>query len=378
MIEFTIGILGAGWIAAKVAETIQKLGGMRIGAIAARSEEKAKEFADKYDIPKAYGSYEELLADPEIELVYVATINSNHALLAKNCIDAGKPVLVEKPFSYNAATATKVFQYARDKKVFCGEAMWTRYVPLIDRLREVLAKKTIGPVRYVESSLGYNLRDRERLLRPDMAGGALLDLGIYTLNIIVLAMGCMPASMASSMVPVSTGVDGMETIQLTFPRGQGATAVVSMMTELDNRTVIYGMEGRIEIEGTNAPTCLSVFDKDGKLLEEYLPPENQISGYEYEFLAARDAVIIGKPETDQMKHIETLQLLSFMDALRSTWKMRFPLPEEPKPGEKDPNAPIPVRPGGPAGPAVPQGGPIDPGAPMNPGDLDPKPPKMNA
>ncbi len=359
MIEFSIGILGAGYIAGKVAETLNALDGFRVAAVAAREEDRAKEFADKYGVPKAYGSYEELLKDDEVELVYIATVNSNHALWAKNCIDAGKPVLVEKPFSYNAATATQVIQYARDKNVFIGEAMWTRFVPLIDKLREILQKKTIGPVRYVTSTMGYNLRGKERLMRPELAGGALLDLGIYTIHMIEIAMG-MPKSMASSLIGVNTGVDGMETIQMTFPNGEGATAVVSMMHKLDNRTVIYGLDGRIEIEGTNDPTALSVFDKDGELIEEYLPPENQISGYEYEFLAAREAIITGKPEPDQVKHIETAQILSFMDALRSTWNLRFPLPGEPKPGEKDPNGPKPVRgPGGPGGPMAPG----QPGAP---------------
>ena len=339
MIEFSIGILGAGHIAGKVAETINALDGFRIAAVAAREDSRAKEFAEKYEIPKAYGSYDELLKDEEVELIYVATVNSNHALWAKKCIDAGKPVLVEKPFSYNSATATKVIQYARDKGVFIGEAMWTRFVPLMDRLREILAKKTIGIVRYVTTSLGYNLRDKERLLRPDLAGGALLDLGVYPLYMANLAIGMMPKSMASSMIGTSTGVDAFETIQMTYPQGQGATAVVSMMTELDNRTVIYGTDGRIEVEGTNDPTAVSVFDKDGELLEEYVQPDNQISGYEYEFLAAREAIITGKIETEQVKHIETAQTLSFMDALRSTWNLRFPLPDEPKPDEKGPRPP---------------------------------------
>ena len=362
MIEFSIGILGAGHIAGVVADTINKLSGFRVAAVAARDEAKAKEFADKYQIPKAYGSYEELMKDPEVELVYVATVNSNHALLAKKCIDEGKPVLVEKPFSYNAATAVPVIQQARDKGIFIGEAMWTRYFPIIDRLRELVKEKKVGPIRYVTSTLGYNLREKERLLRPDLGGGALLDLGVYPIHMIELGLG-MPASMASSFIGINTGVDAMETIQMTFPQGQGATAVVSMMAELDNRTVYYGAEGRIEIEGTNAPTRLAVYDKDGKLIEEKFPDENQISGYEYEFLAAREAIITGKLETEQTRHAETGQILSFMDAIRSTWNLRFPLPGEPKPGEKDPRAPKPVKgPGGPGGPMAPDG----PGAPDGP------------
>jgi len=343
MISFNIGILGAGHIAGVVAETLNALAGFSVAAVGASSEEKAKAFAEKYGVPKAYGSYEELVKDPDVELVYIATIHPNHMPLAKLCIDAGKPVLVEKPFAVNSRTAVPLIQYARDKKVFIGEAVWTRFTPLMDNLREVLAKGTIGEVRYVTASMGYNLRDKQRLVRPELAGGALLDLGIYPIQLISLAMGGLPAQMASSMMRTSTGVDGMECIQMTFPKGQGATALVSMMEKMDNRAVIYGTEGRIEVEGTNDPTCVTVFDKDGEIVGEYLPPENQISGYEYEFLAAREAIITGKLELDKMKHIETSQILSFMDALRSTWKLSFPLPGEPKPGEENPNAPKPVQ-----------------------------------
>ncbi|MBQ9872196.1 MAG: Gfo/Idh/MocA family oxidoreductase [Eubacterium sp.] len=329
MVEFTIGILGAGHIAGKIAETIEKLDGFKVGAVAARSKERAEEFAGKYGIEKAYGDYDELLKDPDIELVYIATIHPTHANLAIRTIDAGKPVLIEKPISYNAKTAETVLGYAREKNIYCSEAMWTRFMPLTLHLRELIMQKAIGDVRFMTASLGYNLSSKDRLLLPETAGGALLDIGIYPLSLIFMVMGGLPVSVASSMNRVSSNVDAIETIHMNFQNGQMATAFVSMMAELDNRAVIYGTRGRIEVEGTNLPTRVRIYGENNEILEETMPPENQISGYEYEFLAARNAIIMDKIESPEITHVEQRDMLRFMDTLRKTWKITFPLPEEP-------------------------------------------------
>ncbi len=333
MIDFNIGILGAGHIAGKIAETIEKLDGFRVGAVAAREKTRAEEFAGKYGIEKAYGDYDDLLNDPEIELVYIATIHPTHANLAIRALNAGKPVLVEKPISYNAKTAEMIMGIAREKKLFCGEALWTRFMPLTLHLRDLIASKAIGDIRCMTASLGYKLIDHERLLRPEMAGGALLDLGIYPLSMIFMVMGSLPAACASSVNRLSSNVDAIDTIQMNFPQGQMASAFASMMADLDNRAVIYGTRGRIEVEGTNLPTRIRLYGENNEILEETMPPENQISGYEFEFLAARNAIIMGKQEPAEITHIESRDMLRFMDTLRKTWKISFPLPEEPAPEE---------------------------------------------
>ena len=243
--------------------------------------------------------------------------------------DAGKPVLIEKPISYNAKTAETVLGYAREKNIYCSEAMWTRFMPLTLHLRELIMQKAIGDVRFMTASLGYNLSSKDRLLLPEMAGGALLDIGIYPLSLIFMVMGGLPVSVASSMNRVSSNVDAIETIHMNFQNGQMATAFVSMMAELDNRAVIYGTRGRIEVEGTNLPTRVRIYGENNEILEETMPPENQISGYEYEFLAARNAIIMDKIESPEITHVEQRDMLRFMDTLRKTWKITFPLPEEP-------------------------------------------------
>ena len=331
MIDFNIGILGAGHIAGVAAETIAKLDGFRVAAVAARDKARADEFAAKYEIEKAYGDYDELLNDPEIELVYIATFHPTHPNLAIRALDAGKPVLVEKPISYNAKTAETIMGIAREKNLFCGEAMWTRFMPLTLHLRELIASNAIGEVRFIHASLGYKLVNKERLLHPETAGGALLDIGIYPLSLIFMVMGSLPAACASSVNRISTNVDAIETINMNFPQGQMASAFVSMMSELDNRAVIYGTRGRIEVEGVNCPTRIRLYGENNEILEETMPPENQINGYEYEFIAARNAIIMGKVECPEITHVESRDMLRFMDTLRQTWKITFPLPEEPAP-----------------------------------------------
>ena len=225
---------------------------------------------------------------------------------------------------------------AREKNVFCGEALWTRFMPLTLHIRELIAQKAIGDVRFIHASLGYKLVDKERMLHPETAGGALLDLGIYPLSLIFMIMGSLPAACASSVNRISTNVDALETINMNFPQGQMASAFVSMLSELDNRAVIYGTRGRIEVEGVNLPTRVRVYGENNEILEETMPPEKQISGYEYEFIAARNAIIMGKVECPEISHIESRDMLRFMDTLRKTWKITYPLPEEPTIEEKKP------------------------------------------
>lgn len=328
MIAFKIGILGAGGIAGKVADTLKKVDGIEVYCVGSRDIENAKSFASTYEIPKAYGSYEEVANDPEVELVYIATVNSNHAELAKMCLNAGKPVLVEKPFSYNAATAKEVIDLAREKNLFCGEAMWLKFLPIFSTLIAHLRNNAIGDIRFVTANLGYNLRDKERLVEPALAGGALLDLGVYPLNFIFSVMGTVPVSMTSSYARTNSGVDGLENILMTFPQGRMASVHVSMRAKLDNRVMIYGTNGYIEVDNVNCPTKIDFYTPNGEIFQTITPDDKFITGYEYQFISARDAVIVGKLEPEQQLHSNVLYMMQFMDTIRKSWGLKFPLPGE--------------------------------------------------
>lgn len=334
MINFKVGILGAGRISSVIAETLNKLDSFEPYAIAARDKSRADDFAAKHHIAKSYGSYEELVQDPEVELVYIGTVNSTHAPLAEMCIRAGKPCLVEKPFSYNAVTAKKVLDLAAEKNVFCGEAMWLRYVPMMSMLTDIIHnKKLIGPLKFITANLGYDLRDSQRVLSPETAGGALLDIGIYPITAVFMLMGQAPASMASAYSRLKTGVDAIDSVQMNFNNGAQASIYTTMMTDTDNRIMIYGEGGRIEVDNCNNPQEIRIYTGKNELAKTINPPDNQINGYEYEFLAAREAVIVGKLDTPQHPRISILQVMAFMDMLRKAWQVFYPLPGEPSPEE---------------------------------------------
>ena len=184
-----VGILGAGRIAATMAKTLNGMKEAEAYAVASRSPEKAEEFARKNHVEKAYGSYEEMLADEEVELVYIATPHSHHLEHGKLCISYGKPVLCEKSFTANAAQARELLDYAAEKKVFITEAIWTRYMPSRKMIDDIIASGELGEIKMISANLGYELTDKERMLRPDLAGGALLDVGVYTLNFASMVLG---------------------------------------------------------------------------------------------------------------------------------------------------------------------------------------------
>lgn len=327
MINFKVGILGAGKIAGTIADTLQALDAFEAYAVASRNQQKADAFGAEHGIEKCYGSYEALIADPDVELIYIATPHPHHAEQAKLCLRARKPVLVEKAFSYNAATAEEVLKLSEETGVFCGEAMWIRFMPMYRILAEYIQKGAIGRVHNITCSLGYDLRQKERLTKPELAGGALLDLGVYPINLISMIYGSEPPLIASTCAKLDTGVDAQEVLQITYKGGRTANALVTMMYQPDNNAKIYGDRGYIEIDNINCPETFRIYTGDHKLVVETKKPDKQTTGYEFEFMSARDAIITGNTECPEMPHAETLRIMQMCDNLRKTWKIDFPMDE---------------------------------------------------
>jgi Predicted dehydrogenases and related proteins len=329
MITFKVGILGTGYIAGQIADCLNSLSGFTPYAVASRDEARATAFAVTHQIEKNYGSYEELIADPDIELVYIATYNSSHAELAKKCIEAGKPCLVEKPFSYNIATTIEVLELAKEKDIFCGEALWTSYMPLTNMVYKMISENMIGTVRHISTSLGYDLHEKERIIKPELGGGAILDLGIYPLSFILNIMQSMPSNFAPAITKWNTGVDALDSIQLNFSNARTASVFVTMTYKSDNSMTIYGTTGRIEIDDIVCPTKLTFCSLNGEPAQVLQKPEKQESGYEYEFIAARDAIMTGKIETQVHGHNEIIAFARLIEAIRCAGGIAFPLPGEP-------------------------------------------------
>ena len=202
-----IGILGAGRIAVILAETMNKMPEVECYGVASRDLEKAKVFAKEHGFQYAFGSYEDMLADPEVKLIYIATPHSHHYRHIKMCLDAGKHVLCEKSFTVNEKQAAEVFRMAKEKKLLLTEAIWTRYMPSRKIIDDLLAEKVIGDVRKMTANLNYPLLEKERIVKPELAGGALLDVGIYPLNFAYMHFGDGVKEMHSAAQMTSAGVD---------------------------------------------------------------------------------------------------------------------------------------------------------------------------
>ena len=321
-----VGIVGCGNIASVLASTMEKMQDeVRIEAVASRSQEKAQEFAGKYGVQKAYGSYEELYRDSDVDLVYVAVPHSHHHAVIMEALEYGKNILSEKAFTVNEAEAREVFRKAEEKGCFVGEAIWTRYMPSRFMIREAIDAGKIGRVTSISANLGYKISHKERIQDPRLAGGALLDIGIYPLNFALMAMGDDTITgMAGLCVKGETGVDMSENMTLTFHSGVTASISADAEAVTDRKGWIYGTEGSIEVINVNNPERINIYSADrSPVLRESIEITHEISGYEYEIRAAAAAISAGKKEPDEMPWSETLRVMRLMDTFRKVWGIKL-------------------------------------------------------
>ena len=319
MKKINVGILAASDIAGKVAPTIKQVDRVELMAVASRTQEKADAFAKEQGIAKAYGSYEAMLADSEIDLVYITTPHSHHAQYAKMCIEAGKNVICEKAFTLNAKEAEEVLKLAEEKKLMVCEAIWQRYTPMAKIVKDYIDSGKLGTINTIMTNLGYDVWHRDRLHDRSLGGGALLDVGIYTLNFVDLVMnGEEPESIiVKAEIDKDSKVDRQETILMTYKNGVNATMYNSLINQTDRYAFVYGDKGYIIVDNVNNFERLRFFDnsRNGAAIEDIKAPD-MISGYEYEFDSAAKAINEGKLETEECSHEQTLRLMRLMDRIR--------------------------------------------------------------
>ena len=318
-----IGVMGTGNIAHVVIPTLLQMENVECYAVGARTLEKAEAFRAEFGFKKAYGSYEELVQDPEVELIYVVTQHPQHYDCIMLCIAYGKPVLCEKSFTINAAQAKNVQKFAQEKGVFVAEAMWPRYMPSGKIIDDLLASGIIGEPGTLTANLSYNIAYKERLIQPERGGGALLDIGIYGLTFALMHFGTDIERIESSVSLTDTGVDGMETVTLFFKGGKMAVLTHSIFSRSDRQGIIHGEKGYIVVENINNPASISVYDDHDNLLQK-IDTSPRISGYEYEFDACIKAIQEGKTEAPEHPLSETVQVMEIMDGLRKDWGLVFP------------------------------------------------------
>ena len=322
-----VGIIGAGWIAEKAAITLNGLLECEGYAIASRSIEKAQAFASQWNFKKAYGSYAELIADEDVDLVYVATPHSHHYDVTKEALLAGKPCLVEKAFMANLRQSKEIVSLAHERQVFLAEAIWTRYQPAVGIVRKLISDGRIGTPRLVTATLGYSMGDKPRIMRPDLCGGALLDLGVYALNFVRMFFPAPILSIESQCVKSATGMDLTNAFTLVLEDGLLCNLQSSAACVGDNIGVIAGTDGNLIIDNINNPQKITVNGPDRTFVEDIHVPR-QITGYEYQFLACRQALLDGLLEPIEMPHDETLFIMELMDSLRQKWGVHYPMDDQ--------------------------------------------------
>lgn len=333
--KIKVAILGAGGIAHAMALTLNRMADdprytnlVEPYAVAARDGERAADFARQYGLPVSYGSYEEMLADPEVDLVYIATPHSLHAEQGEQCLRAGKNILVEKSFTANTAQAERLLATARETGLLCTEAIWTRYMPSRTIIHDLLASGIIGEIRTVSANLGYTITGKARLTDPALAGGALLDVGVYPLNFVDMILEGRPYDrMATAMTPYQTGVDAQSTTTLFYPDTVMAVAYSSMVSISDRDGVVWGTDGHLICRNINDISAVDVYDRDYRLVKHVDMPE-QLTGYEYEVASAANAILDGARECPEAPHTDTLRIMRLMDDIRGQWGLRFPFEQE--------------------------------------------------
>lgn len=317
------GILAPGHIAHKMAEAVSGIPDMEKYAVASRDLSRAEAFAKECGFEKAYGSYEAMLVDGAVELIYVATPHSHHYMYAKMCLEHGKHVLVEKPFTVNAKQAEELINLAEEKGLLIAEAMWTRYMPSRFMLEKLLADGVIGEVSSLTANLGYVLSGKERLEKPELAGGALLDLGVYPIHFALMAIPEEIKKVSSTAVLSPGGVDWQNGINITFASGKTALLHSNMRALTDRNGMIYGDKGYIEFVNINNGEEIRVYDLQYRMKDCLKVPE-QINGFEYEVLSCMKAIREGKTECEEMPHREILRVMRLMDGLRAEWGLTYP------------------------------------------------------
>lgn len=316
-----VGIIGAGNIAVQMANTLNEMTTASAYAVGSRSLEKAEAFAKAHQVEKAYGSYEALLADDEVDLVYIATPHSHHYQHGMLALEHGKPILVEKAFTANFQEAKELIDMSHQKHVFVAEAIWTRYMPSRFMIQELIREGAIGNVFSCTANLGYKINHVPRLIDPKLAGGALLDLGVYPINFALMVLEGAIKEVTSTAVMTDSGVDAMNSMTLTFEDGKIAVLHSTMMSNTDRKGVIYGDQGTLVIDNINNCDVITQYDLEWNEVSKLHVP-TKITGFEYQVEACRKAIEAGLIEVAEMPHKEILRVMDLMDQMSEEWKKK--------------------------------------------------------
>lgn len=319
-----IGILACGGIAQTMANTLTGMGkAVTKYACAARDLSRAQEFADKNGFIKAYGSYLELVSDPEVELIYIASPHSHHYEHIKLCLEHGKNVLCEKAFAANKKQAEEVLKLAKSKGLLLTEAIWPRYMPLVKDLKETINSGIIGDISTVSANLIYSIDMNRRIYDPGLAGGALLDVGVYAITFASICLGEDIKEIVATDIKFDTGVDAQSVVVLKYADNKMAVTYSGTGAISDRKGIISGRKGYIIVENINSPESFAVYNENRELIKE-CKAEKWITGYEYEVYAAMEAIRNGWTECPDCPHEITIKIMEIMDEARAQLGIVYP------------------------------------------------------
>ncbi len=354
------GILGAGSIAKQFTQGLQTLPEAELLAVGSRKLETAAAFARQFNVPRKYQSYQDLVMDQDIDVIYIATPHAMHKDNCLLCLEAGKAVLCEKPFTLNARQAGEVIDLARHKKLFCMEAMWMRFIPLIQQVKDIINRGQLGEIRTLSADFGIRAEFEagNRFFNPNLGGGALLDLGVYLISLAFYLFG-PPAHIVSQAVLGQTKVDEQNSIIFRYAQGQLATLSSSLLTSTPTEALITGSRGQLKIHGPiYRPHRLSIT----KFLEKPLLSTGSLNqgrlsyfkqtflarrlshvlrsllrertkkmvipyqgnGYNYEAAEVMRCLKNGVCESEIMPLDETLAIMETLDTIRAQWNFKYP------------------------------------------------------
>ena len=322
--KFKWGLIGPGRIAHQFAQGLSAIKDASLYAVASTHPERAQAFAQQYGGAKVYSSYESLVNDPDVDGVYIATPHRFHFENIKLALEAGKPVLCEKPLTVNAAEARELMEISKAKKVFLMEALWTRFLPVYAPIRHWLDEGLIGEVKLLVGTFGLIVPNEEgdRWLNPELAGGTLLDMGVYPISVSQWVMGKQPQSFASMAKLSPTGVDEMTAVLLQYDNGAISEVHSSFISENVNDFYIYGAKGHIRIHANFwAATRASLVTRDQEIT---VSRPHRAGGFEYQTEEAMRCIRAGLLESPGISHAQTLANLELMDAIRADIGVKYP------------------------------------------------------
>jgi len=344
MNEVRWGIIGSGHIANKFAECIQSVDHAELIACSSKDADKAEQFKKRHHLAFSYGDYEEMLRNPAIDAVYIATTHNFHYENALLCIHYGKHILCEKAFTVNAAQAKEVFKQAKEKNLFVMEAMWTRFLPATRWMKEQIQNGAIGKPISVFNRFGFKFAydPSSRLFNASLAGGGLLDLGIYSVSIACDIFGNKPVKVSSMAKIGQTGVDEQASAIMMYKQGQIANLSWSILSEYDNETIVFGTTGKIVLNHTSAPTKATLIQYQIKNsgTDAREPAVEFVSlhsnGFENEIKEATERIMNGELQSPTIRWEDTVQILEICDTIRAQWDFHYPDEQKVKKSRRKP------------------------------------------